>query len=536
MVVWGGREYGAALDTGGRYDPATNTWTATSTAGTLSGRDNPTSVWTGTDMIVWGGWVHDNNTGSRYRPSTNSWTPTSTGGPSGRYEHTAIWTGAEMIVWGGSAGPLTNTGGRYFPSTDTWAATSTIGAPQARREHVAAWTGTEMIVWGGNIGGAGIASGGRYNPTTDSWAPTSTEAAPAARYGHHSVWTGSEMIVWGGWDGLTNHASGGRYTPSTDTWTGMSTAGPSNHYATAVWSGTEMILWAGQGTSDGRYDPSTDTWAPISGVGAPSPRSTHTAVWAGDEMIVWGGFATSTYAALNTGGRYDPSSDSWTPTSTASAPGGRHGHTAVWTGNEMIVWGGRANGSFDTGGRYVPSTDTWYPTSTLGAPVQRDEHTAVWTGTEMIVWGGPSYANPWRGHLSSGGRYEPPNDGASCDDGSACTTDDRCVSAACTGTLVVPGQTAIHAETKARFVWSEVAGADPVRYDAVRGVLGFWPLPGQPGHVCVWSEASDPEFTDHSTPYTPDGYWYLVRARDGCGAGSYGTLSNGTPRYSGACP
>ncbi len=32
--------------------------------------------------------------------------------------------------------------------------------------------------------------------------------------------------------------------------------------------------------------------------------------------------------------------DTWTATSTTNAPTGRSGHTAVWTGSEMIVWGG----------------------------------------------------------------------------------------------------------------------------------------------------------------------------------------------------
>ena len=55
-------------------------------------------------------------------------------------------------------------------------------------------------------------------------------------------------------------------------------------------------------------------------------------------MIVWGGLMTVSY--LNTGGRYNPSTDSWTATSTTNAPAGRDYHTAVWTGSEMIVWGG----------------------------------------------------------------------------------------------------------------------------------------------------------------------------------------------------
>ena len=37
-----------------------------------------------------------------------------------------------------------------------------------------------------------------------------------------------------------------------------------------------------------------------------------------------------------------PCTDQWGATSTTNAPSGRDGHTAVWTGSEMIVWGGGA--------------------------------------------------------------------------------------------------------------------------------------------------------------------------------------------------
>jgi len=71
-------------------------------------------------------------------------------------------------------------------------------------------------------------------------------------------------------------------------------------------------------------------------------------------MIVWGG--EDFYGGLNTGGRYNPGSDTWTATITTNAPSVREYHTAVWTGSEMIVWGGYS-GDFqgvllNTGGRY----------------------------------------------------------------------------------------------------------------------------------------------------------------------------------------
>src|SRR5205823_10998772 len=83
-----------------------------------------------------------------------------------------------------------------------------------------------------------------------------------------------------------------------------------------------------------------DTWTPTNITGAPDGRVSHTAVWTGSEMIVWGGDNCFLSCDVNTGGRYNPSTDSWTTTSTTNAPDGRHNHTAVWTGSEMIVWGG----------------------------------------------------------------------------------------------------------------------------------------------------------------------------------------------------
>ena len=140
----------------------------------------------------------------------------------------------------------------------------------------------------------------------------------------------------------------------------------------------------------GRYNPSTDSWTPTSNMNAPSPRRLHTAIWTGTEMIVWGGYNSSNNGTwLNTGGRYNPITDSWTPTSTSNAPAVRSSHTAVWTGSQMIVWGGSSSsGYLSTGGRYNPSTDGWTATSTTNAPPGRTLHTALWTGGEMIVWGG----------------------------------------------------------------------------------------------------------------------------------------------------
>lgn len=143
-----------------------------------------------------------------------------------------------------------------------------------------------------------------------------------------------------------------------------------------------------------------DTWTAINVINAPDARAGATAVWTGAEMIVWGGYNNNT---VNTGGRYDPATDTWTATSLTNAPSDRYFHTAVWTGSEMIIWGGYIEPiSLNTGGRYNPIMDSWVATSTINAPDARSAHTAVWTGSEMIVWGGP--------YLNTGGRYDPSTD------------------------------------------------------------------------------------------------------------------------------
>lgn len=336
---------------------------------------NHKSVWTGSELIVWGGSDANgrSNLGGRYNRANDCWTAVSvTGAPTGRSGHTAVWTGSEMIVWGGSDIGASNTGGRYNPSTDSWTTTATAGAPAARYSHTAVWTGSEMIIWGGADNGPRLNTGGRYNPATDSWTAVTTAGAPAARHAHTAVWTGSEMIIWGGI--VTNPGgvnTGARYNPTTNSWTATTTAGtPTARYIhTAVWTGSEMIVWGGDSVSPGtvhiggRYNPVTNTWTATTTTGAPAARAEHGVVWTGSEMIVWGGDGGGTPSLLNTGGRYSPAENSWTATTTTGAPSGRFRLSAVWTGSEMLICG-KAGNSADTFS-YTPDCEEFRITTAI---------------------------------------------------------------------------------------------------------------------------------------------------------------------------
>jgi len=200
-------------------------------------------------MIVFGG-VSTDTVAKRYRPATDTWTDaTDVNAPGARDHHAAVWTGTRMIVWGGFINDgVTPTGGRYDPATDTWAPTNVGGSPPTRMWPIGEWTGTEMIVWGGYdwlfIGDLG--DGARYNPVTDTWVPTSPLGAPSPRIAQ-GVWTGRDLVLWGG----ANDASGGRYSPATDSWRATTLAGTpevlwGGRWST-VWTGYQMIVWGGMG-------------------------------------------------------------------------------------------------------------------------------------------------------------------------------------------------------------------------------------------------------------------------------------------------
>ena len=143
-----------------------------------------------------------------------------------------------------------------------------------------------------------------------------------------------------------------------------------------VWTGKEALVWGGG--SEGKFfnhglriEPVTRARSAISADGAPSGRWAHAAVWTGSKMIIWGGrqqFESNSH--VGDGALYDPYLNSWSPMSTENAPEPRSQMAAVWTGSEMLVWGGFGDGAkaHNTGGRYNPLTNTWRPMSTDNAP------------------------------------------------------------------------------------------------------------------------------------------------------------------------
>jgi len=334
----------------------------------IEGRSGHVSVSTGTELIVWGGSDGSDDPaglvdGAAFDYGSRSWR-TLAGAPlqvsNGR---SAVWTGAEMIVWGGEVGDGSHgrpdNGAAYDPSSDSWR--ELASSPYwSLASHSAIWTGTEVIVWGGvTESGSATASGAAYDPRSNSWRSLS-EAPIAGRHRHAVVWTGTEMIVWGGVDVSGDPlADGAAYDPKNDSWRELSPAPLSERDSpAAVWTGSEMIVWGGMSEEGGRvdgaaYDPATDSWLeiPRSPVGGGFPALPIPIAWNGQQMAVVGAGGD---VAL-----YSPEDNNWTPL--PDPPAGRvMAPSLVAEGDGVVLWGGAdpSGGESSSEGAVLHFSDT----------------------------------------------------------------------------------------------------------------------------------------------------------------------------------
>ena len=176
------------------------------TEGTREPREGATSVWTGEQMVVWGGRTDSGETADGFLLDFDAsatpiqWTGTDDeGAPTARTGHTAIWTGSEMIIWGGVAGGMPfDDGARLDLATGEWLAMATEGAPSGRSDHAAVWTGSELLILGGRDRRTWRSDAYAYDPATDRWRALSVGGSPIARSDLNAVWTGDEVLVFGG--------------------------------------------------------------------------------------------------------------------------------------------------------------------------------------------------------------------------------------------------------------------------------------------------------------------------------------------------
>ncbi|MGH2732771.1 MAG: Kelch repeat-containing protein, partial [Actinomycetota bacterium] len=351
---------------GAAYNPETNRWRVMATP-RLAGRSHPAAVWTGKEMLVWGGLSDEGylDDGAAYNPKTDRWTPLPPSHLSARSQALAAWTGREFLIFGGHTrefggrpekGEISNSasdGAAYDPVKGIWRKLQPSDLPMDTPDSPAVWTGRELIVIvpGGERASDRpdeISKGAAYNPKTNRWAdlppiPLKKLLSPAA------VWTGEEMVI-------VSQSGFVAYCPRTKKWRTLLDLNPlrlpEEYPPVAVWTGEELLIWVwaeGDGQSAGAaYNPTTNIWRVVndSSLGG---RIYPTVVWTSTEMIAWGGqsltsasISTPGAAYVDDGAAYNPAADRWEsmPSLPLRKHKGRAFPAGVFTGEEMLVWGG----------------------------------------------------------------------------------------------------------------------------------------------------------------------------------------------------
>lgn len=279
----------------------------------------------------------------------------------GRHGHTTVWTDRWMIIHGGhgDSGPLNSTCAYDFINND-WMMVS--NSPLAGRfDHSAVWTGTEMIIFGGEAEIDNYFGDGALLTFNDdgshSWSnPIATLGAPSPRSSHVCEWNplANEMVCWGGFNATSESegpsmSSTACYSPGTNKWrTDWPTETGLLDYC-AVSAGAKLLVWGLKEQKGYSYDYSGNgTWNSMCdeaqcNAGVPESRTQAACAWSGNELVVWGGSSMQPgHPTLNTGGRYDPETKSWTPM-TPPPPDileARQEHQAVWVSHSFCFENG----------------------------------------------------------------------------------------------------------------------------------------------------------------------------------------------------
>lgn len=294
-----------------------------------------------------------------------------------RFGHSVVWTGQEMIVWGGAADEESQDrladGAAFDPSTNTWRTIAT--APlEPRFDHHAIWTGSEMLI----LGGAGRRDGAAYDPSTDSWRPIADSPFPPAPPSNMpglgrsaAIWASDRFFVW---ETLTDRMA--VYYLATDSWEVLPGVGAEVVGGRLRWTGQELIaLWntpasVGIGPLRGARLRNGE-WVPMAtppDTTAPSARSSF---WDGTRLMLAGHSVSLSY---------DLGSDSWSGREAAPFEG------CVSYMSEPLNLAGRGSLVLcdETSLFYDYEAGFWAVVAVQG---EAEPRFAAWTGTELLVWG-----------------------------------------------------------------------------------------------------------------------------------------------------
>lgn len=311
MLIWGGDGPDGQFDDGATYDPRTDAWTLLPTS-PLTARNAPAAVWTGEEVILWGGSSRsgDHRDGAAYNPATRHWRPIAEAPFASAGRPVGLWTGSEMIVL---AGFNSRDAAAYDPATDSWRTVPELPGQLQAPNPVGAWANGQIFTVVQSNGTA-LAEPPRLvslRPDNDGWSDEGELPSGQAVL----AGTGDALLV-------AAHSESFTLIDGDRSEIAVAPEGVAVGDTPSVWTGTELVLWEGDTASV--VDPAARTWRSVP-AGDSSPRTQPAVVWADGVLLAWGGFpdhAGGLMLRLPDAGQGETSSSP--PASSAQ------GATAVW--------------------------------------------------------------------------------------------------------------------------------------------------------------------------------------------------------------
>ena len=304
---------------------------------------------------------------------------------SARTGHSVVWTGSEMIVWGGqgSDDPATEIfgdGAAYDPDRGSW---RTLAAPDsyATSRHASVWTGDAMLV----VGGVGNETATwAFDPVRDEWSRRADAPFPVRAGWSGWAWTGTELTVWTPREGLAT------FDPDEDRWT-LADAPPIDDLETAdqyealrahgdhlyaVLGPVRGTLHVAVRTPDGAWRRAED----LDGRRGTLPNGASLLDWSSPALTVAteaGLLAITSSGESTPAALLDPTSATWSDLDAPGIPSCEDYPTPIAVPDGAILLNYCGNGAL-----FDAATRTFTP---AGFPTTGGSDVTVWTGDSLLT-------------------------------------------------------------------------------------------------------------------------------------------------------
>ena len=225
----------------------------------IRSREPEVSVWVGTRLLVWGGVVTGTAgpalvDGALYDPARHTWRLLAPSPLTARTNTASVWTGSRLLVWGGygADGSRRDDGATYDPRDDTWR--------MLPPSPLLARAGATAVAVGDNVlivaaqGESTNAAASVYDMSRDAWRRTSAPPAFGATYawvaggapldGHALVLMHTQLVTntSGGQRGYDDEPHALIYDFHSDTWTVLVTTGQPRTVGKPLMTGTGVLV------------------------------------------------------------------------------------------------------------------------------------------------------------------------------------------------------------------------------------------------------------------------------------------------------